>query len=255
MTDQMAMRIVAPSKNILNKWHQVATPPFVTPKGVVKPSVLLKALGQVTDQKNIGKIKPILPNKSGVLHNMQNVIDKQTKLPKHIIKPIGRPGNRPVMKKPDIKLDNTAATSQVRVKGWLPGKMHLPTDAIKGLNDKLHPRAPVEIPHVIHIPKEPPTRFPKRPPTREIEIKEHGHGDRPPFIDPRTLIKGHKDIFPGPGQRQDDTEGSQTRPPFKRIIIHPQDQGQRHQQESKQRVTPPVRHVIKSQEGSDPRAL
>ncbi len=34
MTDQMAMRIAAPSKAILHKWKGVATPSFVTPKGL-----------------------------------------------------------------------------------------------------------------------------------------------------------------------------------------------------------------------------
>ncbi len=134
-----------------------------------------------------------------MLLNLQNAVDKQIKLPKHIIKPIGRPGNRPILKKPDIKLDNNAATSQVRVKGWLPGKNHLPTDTIKGLGDKINPRTPVEMPHIIKIPKEPIDRPDtiRRPSVRYPKHQIEQQDDRPPFIDPRTLIKGHRDIFPG----------------------------------------------------------
>lgn len=130
----MASHIHAPWPQILNKWHNVKTPFFVTSHGVVKPSVFLKTLSQITKHG-----QPIVPVKD--IKTLQKDVLKQVVEPKQIFRPLGVQGDKVVLPKPVI--DANVVKSEAKI--VVPGRIKLTPEEVRILKNPKFDKARIRL--------------------------------------------------------------------------------------------------------------
>ncbi len=192
LSQQMATHIHPPTQQLLSKWnHYVKTPFLVTPHGVVKPSVYLRALSKVTKQSP-ATLLPVVPVKN--LKLVQKDVVKQVVEPKQIFKPLGSHEDKAVLDKPMIEINNGITSGK---RGIVPNTADLlPKTVNKGVvsPDQQHPvirtqpqEKQIQKP-VIRTPGQTQEKHPEHGQTQDERLKSRTVFKTPPLTVPKSEV-------------------------------------------------------------------
>ena len=163
MTMEMASRIAPPPEALFKLIKNIKSPFVVTPNGVVPPSKIFKALGEL-EGKGKGKLVPVLPGKKDLLDKIKIIADPKKIDPKQIIRPLGKKEDLLKIKEgkltePKKPLINPEKIIKKFPKG-LEDKIKIKKDSLSfptkpsGLKDSKTPRPNIKIQDPERKPKE-----------------------------------------------------------------------------------------------------